>query len=72
MPNEAISPPGDKIKKAVLAFCELLREKPHKSRRQLLQEVALTYDLSPSECLFLERHLESEEPRQTTGTEKIN
>lgn len=72
MANDILSPPGDTIKKAVLAFCELLREKPHKSRRQLLQEVALTYDLSPSESLFLERHLENDEGCQTTGKEKIN
>lgn len=72
MSNSAICPPGEKIKKAVLAFCDLLREKPQKSRRQLLQEVALTFDLSPSESLFLERHLESEELRQTIDEEKIN
>lgn len=72
MPNNVISPPGDKIKKAVLAFCELLREKPHKTRRQLLQEVALTFDLSPSESLFLERHLETETPHQIIDKEKIN
>lgn len=72
MANDAISPPGDKIKKAVLAFCELLREKPHRSRRQLLQEVALTFDLSPSESLFLERHLENAGPGQTIDEEKIN
>jgi hypothetical protein len=65
MSDTTIAPPGDKIKKAVLAFCELLREKPQKSRRQLLQEVALTFDLSPSECLFLERHLENEGPKPT-------
>lgn len=72
MPNGAISPPGDKIKKAVLAFCELLREKPHKTRRQLLQEVALTFDLSPSESLFLERHLENETHHQAIDKEEIN
>ena len=72
MTNGAISPPGDKIKKAVLAFCELLREKPQKSRHQLLQEVALTFDLSPSESLFLERHLENEEPLQAIDKEKDN
>jgi hypothetical protein len=72
MPNGTISPPGDKMKKAVLAFCELLRENPQKSRGQLLQEVALTFDLSPSESLFLERHLENEEPHQTIDKEKNN
>ena len=39
MPESTIYPPGDKIKKAVQAFCRLLQEKPHKTRRQLLEEV---------------------------------
>jgi hypothetical protein len=60
MPESTIHPPGDKIKKAVQAFCRLLQEKPHKTRRQLLEEVAMQFDLSPNECLFLERHLEKE------------
>lgn len=72
MPNGTLAPPGDKIKKAVLAFCELLREKPQKSRRQLIEEVALTFDLSPSESLFLERHLQNEEPRQNIDKEESN
>jgi len=60
MSDNVLTPPGDKIKKAILAFCELLREKPEKNRRQLLQEVALKFDLTPSESLFLERQLENE------------
>lgn len=60
MSEHTLCPPGDKLKKALLAFCELLREKPEKTRQQLLQEVALKFDLTPSECLFLERHLENE------------
>ncbi len=56
MPKTTIHPPGDKIKKAIHAFSELLVSKPEKRRQQLLQEVAIKFDLSPNECAFLKRH----------------
>lgn len=52
----SIQPPGDKMKKAIQEFSELLETKPEKSRRQLLERVAIKYDLSPNESAFLERH----------------
>lgn len=56
MPKTTIHPPGEKMKKAIQALSELLTSKPEKSRRQLLQQVAVQFDLSPNECAFLERH----------------
>jgi len=56
MPKSTIHPPGDKIKKAIQELSELLVSKPEKKRQQLLQEVAMRFDLSPNECVFLERH----------------
>lgn len=56
MPTHTIHPPGDKMKKAIQELSELLTCKPEKKRRQLLQEVAIKFDLSPNECAFLERH----------------
>lgn len=44
------------MKKAIQEFSELLAAKPEKSRRQLLEKVAIKFDLSPNECAFLERH----------------
>ncbi len=43
---------GDKIKKAVQAFSELIAEFPEKSRAELLQVIVLRFDLSPRECEF--------------------
>lgn len=48
---------GDKLKKAVLHFSELLESSPEKSRAELLQKVQLKFDLSPADCEFLNRHL---------------
>lgn len=56
MPKTTIHPPGEKMKKAIQELSELLTNKPEKSRSQLLQQVAIKFDLSPNECAFLERH----------------
>jgi hypothetical protein len=52
--------PGDKLKKALKAFCELLEQHPEKSRLTLLQEVEIKFDLTPKECEFLNNHFEKE------------
>ena len=60
MPKNSIHPPGDKMKKAIQAISELLVSNPQKNRRQLLEEIAVKFDLSPNECAFLERHFNQE------------
>ena len=56
MTQYSIHPPGDKVKKAIKEFSELLLKYPEKTRLQLLQQVELKYDLSPRECEFLNSH----------------
>lgn len=58
MPKTTIHPPGDKMKKAIQELSELMITKPDKNRRQLIERVAIKFDLSPSECAFLERHFQ--------------
>ncbi len=48
--------PGDKLKKAIELFSELLTTKPGKTRTELLHEVEKKFDLSPRECDFLNSH----------------
>ena len=48
---------GDKLKRAIIHFSELLQSSPEKSRAELLQIVQLKFDLSPADCEFLDRHL---------------
>jgi hypothetical protein len=61
VPKDSIYPAGDKITKAIKEFSFLLEEKPDRTRHQLLCEVALRFDLSPRECIFLEEHFSQEE-----------
>ncbi len=49
--------PGDKMKKAICAFSELLQEHPEKNRATLLHQVEIKFDLSPKECEFLDNQL---------------
>ena len=60
MVQYAMHPTGDKMKKAVKEFSELLLESPGKNRWQLLQQIELKYDLSPQECEFLNSHFSQE------------
>ena len=48
---------GDKMKKAVCAFSELIQLHPEKSRSSLLSQVEIQFDLSPKECEFLNNNL---------------
>lgn len=52
--------PGDKMKKAIVLFSELLEMNPDKSRQTILQEVQVKMDLSPIECEFLNKHFSGE------------
>ena len=61
MTQYSIQPPGDKIKKALKEFSELLFNSPEKNRWEILQLVELKYDLSPQECEFLNNHLKDKE-----------
>ncbi len=51
---------GDKMKKALELFSELLKKKPDVSRGTLLNEVEIKFDLSPRECEFLNNHFSKE------------
>lgn len=48
--------PGDKLKKAITLFSELLENNPEKSRSKIMQEVQMKLDLSPMDCEFLNKH----------------
>jgi len=53
--------PGDKLKKAILLFSELLEKYPDKSRNAVMQQVQIKLDLSPMDCEFLNKHFAKEE-----------
>jgi hypothetical protein len=46
-----------KLKKALVWMTETLAEHPEKTRRAILQQAELRFDLTPIECEFLDKHL---------------
>lgn len=50
--------PGDKKKQALAELGELLKKFPEKSRKELLEQVELKYDLTPKECEFLNKNFQ--------------
>lgn len=54
--NRPTQVPGDKLKKAIAEFSEILQNKPEASRAEILRMVEIKFDLSPRECEFLNAH----------------
>lgn len=52
--TDCIKPPGDKIRQALKWIAQAVESRPDKSRRQLLEEAELRFNLSPRECEFLD------------------
>jgi hypothetical protein len=52
--------PGEKLKKALKAFSDLVEQHPEKSRKILLEEIEIKFDLTPKECEFLNSHFDKE------------
>lgn len=44
------------LKKALLWMAETLTQHPQKQRAQVLREAQLRFDLTPTECEFLDKH----------------
>lgn len=53
----------DKMKKVICWLSERCQQQPEKARGQLLQEAEIRFDLSPKECLFLDRNFSKQEPK---------
>jgi len=45
-----------KLKKALTWMAETLEAQPEKNRITILQEAELRFDLTPAECVFLDKH----------------
>ena len=45
-----------KLKKALTWMAEIMRDHPEKKRLTVLQEAELRFDLTPTECDFLDKH----------------
>ena len=56
MTKEGLQPPGEKVKRAIAWVAECLSDNPEKDRLVLVREAEVRFDLSPSECEFLDRN----------------
>jgi len=50
---DGVTPAGDRLKKAIKWLAEAALDDPGKSRRQLLEQAEVRFDLTPRECEFL-------------------
>ena len=55
MSTEQLLPEGESIRNAVKWISEITKEYPEKSRKEIIHEAELRFDLSPKECDFLFR-----------------
>lgn len=51
---------GDKTKQALMELCQLLEQYPDKNRQELLHMVEIQFDLTPKECLFLDKNFDDD------------
>lgn len=55
MGTEDMLPEGEKLRKAVKWLSEMVREYPEKTRKEIILEAEVKFDLSPKECEFLQK-----------------
>ena len=51
--TDAVLPEGEKLRKTIRWISETVQEQPEKSRKEVLKEAEIRFDLSPKECAFL-------------------
>ena len=52
--TESVQPQGEKIRKALRWVSETVREYPELTREEIIRKAEMRFDLSPSECEFLD------------------
>ncbi len=55
--TEAVTPEGERIRKAVRWICETVAEHPERDRKSIVQEAEIRFDLTPRECEFVHAKL---------------
>ncbi len=55
MATEELLPEGDRLRKAVKWLSEMVKEHPEKSRKEIILDAEVRFDLTPKECEFLQK-----------------
>lgn len=58
--SSPLNPPSDKVKKALVWLSEALEKNPEAPRITLLREAEIRFDLSPADCVFLDKNFSGE------------
>ncbi|PIE57580.1 MAG: hypothetical protein CSA33_07625 [Desulfobulbus propionicus] len=58
----SLHPTSDKMKKVLSWVSEMLETHPEMTRSALLQKAELQFDLSPADCLFLDKNFTDPPP----------
>ena len=59
-----IQPPGEKLRKAIKWLGEMAQSDSGQTRRQLLEQAEIRFNLSPRECEFLNENFADLPPRK--------
>ena len=54
--TESTRPQGEKVRKALKWVSDMIEEHPERSRGQIIRDAEVRFDLSPSECEFLDNN----------------
>lgn len=55
MATEELLPEGEKLRKAVKWLSDMVRQYPERSRKEIILDAEVRFDLSPKECEFLQK-----------------
>ena len=55
MATEELLPEGENLRKAVKWLSDMVKEYPERSRREIILDAEVRFDLSPKECEFLQK-----------------
>ncbi len=55
-----IHPPGERVRKALIWLGEATENHPQQTRRQLLEQAEIRFNLTPRECEFLNQNFGAE------------
>ncbi|MDA8417893.1 MAG: hypothetical protein M0Z90_02550 [Desulfobacteraceae bacterium] len=59
-----IQPPGEKLRKAIKWLGEMAQSDSGQTRRQILEQAEIRFNLSPRECEFLNENFAELPPRK--------
>jgi len=57
--TDAVTPEGERIRKAVRWICETMADQPERDRTAIIREAELRFDLTPRESEFVHAKLRS-------------